>query len=59
MDPRFLDLGTSWKVVVSFTPRPLSLPGKDERLGGPQSRSGRYGEVKILDHVHQYIKEPL
>jgi hypothetical protein len=21
----------------------------DRRLGGPQSRSGRYGEVKILD----------
>jgi hypothetical protein len=49
-----LDLGTSWRWVVSFTPRPLYLRGKnppypfDRRLGGPQSRSGRYGEVKIL-----------
>jgi hypothetical protein len=40
--------------VVSFTPRPLYLRGKspwyplDRRSGGPQSRSGRRGEVKIL-----------
>jgi hypothetical protein len=38
--------------VVSFTPRPLNPQGKspsyslDERLGGPQSRSGRGGEEK-------------
>jgi hypothetical protein len=25
------------------------LPPLDRRLGGPQSRSGRYGEAKILD----------
>jgi hypothetical protein len=40
--------------VVSFTPRPLYCRGKSpqcplyRRLGGPQSRSGRHGEVKIL-----------
>jgi hypothetical protein len=41
--------------VVSFTPRPLYPQGKsprnpyDRRLGWLQSRSGWYGEVKILD----------
>jgi hypothetical protein len=41
--------------VVSFTPRPLYPRGKspryplDRRLGGPQSRSARRGEEKILD----------
>jgi hypothetical protein len=29
IDPHFLDLGTSWRWVVSFTPRPLSHPGKE------------------------------
>jgi hypothetical protein len=28
IDPRFLDLGTSWRWVVSFTPRPLYPQGK-------------------------------
>jgi hypothetical protein len=52
--PRFLDLGTSWWWVVSFTPLLLYPRGKslryplDRRLGGPQSRSGRHGEVIIL-----------
>jgi hypothetical protein len=42
---RFLDLGSSWRWVVSFTPQPLYSPGKepryplDMRLGGPQSWS--------------------
>jgi hypothetical protein len=50
--PHFLDLGTRWRWVVSFTPLPLYLEGKspwypfDRRLGGPQSRSGRGGEKK-------------
>jgi hypothetical protein len=50
--PRILDLGTRWRRVVSFTPRPLYPQGKspwyplDRRLGGPQSRSGRGGEEK-------------
>jgi hypothetical protein len=39
--PRILDLGTRWKWVVSFTPRPLYPQGKsswyslDRRLDGP------------------------
>jgi hypothetical protein len=51
----FLDLGTRWRLVVSFTPRPLYPRGKipryplDRRLGGPQNRSGRRREEKILD----------
>jgi hypothetical protein len=50
--PRILDLGTKWRWVVSFTPRPLYPQGKnpwyplDRRLGGPQNRSGRGGEEK-------------
>jgi hypothetical protein len=50
----FLDLGTSWQWAVSFMSRPLYPRGKsplyplDRRLGGPQHRSGRHGEVKIL-----------
>jgi hypothetical protein len=53
---RFLDLGTSWRWVVSFKARPLYPRRKslryplDRRLGGPQSRSGRRGEENILDH---------
>jgi hypothetical protein len=53
-DTYFLDLGTSWRWVVSFTPRTLYTPGKslryplDRRFGGPQSRSVRFGEEKIL-----------
>jgi hypothetical protein len=48
--PYFLDLGTSWRWVVSFTLRLLYPRGKspryplDRRLGGPQSRSGVRGE---------------
>jgi hypothetical protein len=55
IDPRILELSISWKSVVSFTLRPLYSPGKSpryplyRRLGGPQSRSGRRGEEKILD----------
>jgi hypothetical protein len=49
---RSLDLGTRWRWVVSFTPRPLYSQGKrpqcplDRRLGGPQSRSGHSVEEK-------------
>jgi hypothetical protein len=41
--------------MFSFTPRPLYLRRKSPRyplyrsLGGPQSRSGRHGGMKILD----------
>jgi hypothetical protein len=53
IDPHFLDLATSWRWVVNFTPRPLYPRGKsprytlDRRLGGP--RSGLFGEEKILE----------
>jgi hypothetical protein len=52
--PRFLDLGTSWRWVVSFTPWSLYPRGKspryplDRRLGGPQSRPGQYREETIF-----------
>jgi hypothetical protein len=48
----FFDLGTRWRWVISFTPRPLYLQWKspwyslDRRLGGPQSRFGRGDEEK-------------
>jgi hypothetical protein len=48
----FFDLGTRWRWVVSFAPRPLYPQGKspwyplDRRLSGPQSRSGRCGLEK-------------
>jgi hypothetical protein len=52
--------------VVNFTPRPLYPPGKspryplDGRLGGPQSRSGRFGEEKkILDSTGTRTPIPL
>jgi hypothetical protein len=54
IDPRFLDLGTSWGWVVSFTPWPLFTRGKssrylfDRRLGLPQNRCERHGEEKII-----------
>jgi hypothetical protein len=55
IDPHFLHLGTIWRWVVRFTPRPLYPRGKSSRsplgrrLGGPQHRSGWCGEEKILD----------
>jgi hypothetical protein len=44
-----LDLGTRWRWVVSFTPRPLypRLP-LDGNLGGPLNRCGSYGEERNL-----------
>jgi hypothetical protein len=50
--------------VVNFTPRPLYPRGKspryplDRRLDGPQSRSGRFGEEKILDPTGTRIPDP-
>jgi hypothetical protein len=50
--PYILDLGTTWRWVVNFTPRPLYPQGNspfyplDRRLGGPQSRSEHDGEKK-------------
>jgi hypothetical protein len=54
INSHFLDLGTSWRCGVNLTPRPLYPRGKcpryplERRLGGPQRRSARFGEVKIL-----------
>jgi hypothetical protein len=53
-DPRLLDLGTSWRWVVSFTLRLLYPREKspwyplDRRLDGLQSWSGWHGAEKIL-----------
>jgi hypothetical protein len=50
--PRILYLGTRWRWVVSFKPRPLYPQGKrpwypvNRRLDGPQIRSGLGGEQK-------------
>jgi hypothetical protein len=47
-----LYLGSGWRCMVSFTPRPLYLQGNSplyplsRRLAGPPSRSGRYEEEK-------------
>jgi hypothetical protein len=47
----FLDLGTGWRWVDSFTSLPLYPRGKSpryplvSRLGGPQNRSGRRGDT--------------
>jgi hypothetical protein len=55
--PPILDIGTSWRSVVSFTPRPLYTWGNspqyqlDRRLGGSQNRSGQHGEEKNLTHT--------
>jgi hypothetical protein len=34
IDPSILSLGTSWRFLVSFTPRPLYLRGKSPWIGG-------------------------
>jgi hypothetical protein len=52
-----LDLGTGWRRVVSFTPRPLYPEGKSprytlcSRLAGLPRHSGRCGEKKSLASV--------
>jgi hypothetical protein len=54
IDLSILDLSTSWKWMVSFTPRLLYPWWKnfrcplDKRLYEPQDQSGRCGEEKIL-----------
>jgi hypothetical protein len=54
MEPRFLDFDTSYKWLVSFTPRPLYPRGSsplyslDRRLGWFWNRSGRRGRNKIF-----------
>jgi hypothetical protein len=50
IDPHFLDLGTNWRSMASFTPMPLYRRGKSPQypshrwLCGPQSRSELCGE---------------
>jgi hypothetical protein len=54
IDPHFLDLGSSWRWVVSFTPWPLYPVERSPsillymRLGGLQNWCGQCGEEKIL-----------
>jgi hypothetical protein len=55
--PSLLDLGTSWRGVVSFMPMLRFPRGKspryplDRKWGGSQSRHGQYGEVKTLHSI--------
>jgi len=52
--PRILHLGTRWRLMMSFTPRPIYRQWKSSWyplhrwLGGPQRRSGRCGKEKNL-----------
>jgi hypothetical protein len=60
--PRIPILGTRWRWVVSFTPRPFYPRGKspsfplDRKLGRPQSRRGRGGEEKKLSSPYRESK---
>jgi hypothetical protein len=64
IDPRFLDLGTSWRWVVSFTARPIYSWGKspryplNRRMSNPQRRCGRCEELKILDPTRDSNPDP-
>jgi hypothetical protein len=65
IDASFIEVGASWRWVVSFTSRSL-YPGEksplyplDRRLGGPQNRSGWRGEGNILDPIGTRIPAPL
>jgi hypothetical protein len=61
INTRILDLGTSWRKMVSFTPRPIYPRGKSPGypLGEPQNRSGPRGEQKILDPTGTRTPTPL
>jgi hypothetical protein len=48
--PRFLDLGTSWRCVVSFTPRPLY---PRERASGTHFIGGWVDPRAGLDDVEK------
>jgi hypothetical protein len=63
IDPRFLEFGTSWRWVVSFTPRSLYPRVRSpwyplDRLGESQNRSGRHGEVEMLDPHRDSNSDP-
>jgi hypothetical protein len=53
IDPIFLDLGTSWRWVVSFVFRPLYTRGKSSRyssarrLVGPRAAVDHFGKRKL------------
>jgi hypothetical protein len=52
-DPRFPDLGTSWRCVVIFTLYPrekIPIKPLDRRVCGPRSQPGRCGGETILDY---------
>jgi hypothetical protein len=64
VERRFVDLGFSWKWMVSFTPQPLYARESPQyslymRLVGPQSRSGRHREEKILYPTGTLTPAPL
>jgi hypothetical protein len=49
INPRFLDLDTSWRWVVSFTPRPLYRRYPlDRRLSGPQNAVEKRKSLALL-----------
>jgi hypothetical protein len=53
--PSFLDLGTRWRWVVSFTPQPLY---PKERTPGTQWIGGWVGPRAVLDAVKRKIPSP-
>jgi hypothetical protein len=62
-DPHFLDLGITWKRVVSFTPRPLypwekALVPIVYEIVWAKSRSARREREKILDLIGTCIATP-
>jgi hypothetical protein len=63
--PHFLDFGNGWRWVVSFTPRPHYPRGNstryplDRRLGRSLSRSGRHGQVRVIDSSRTRNPTPL
>jgi hypothetical protein len=64
IDPRFLYLVISWRAVVNFMSLPLYPRGRslqcllDWRVGGLQSRSQQYGEVKVLNPTWTLNSDP-
>jgi hypothetical protein len=64
IDPHFIDVGTSWRWLVSFTPLPIYPRIKSTRypldrgLGGPQYRSGRRGENNNSWHYRDSNSDP-
>jgi hypothetical protein len=61
---RFLDLGSSWRWVVGFTPHPINPRKKgpwyilDKMLSAPQSRSGQHEEIQIVKPTETLTPTP-